>query len=107
MHIILENLKYIDATGKNIEIRIPYIPEYNAEELKKMGVSKSTNTKKIKELVIPSSVEFIENYAFDGWSGRQKIILDWPSTEYKKLEGLKGIDAKVYYNDGKRYKYKK
>ena len=70
-------------------------------------LKKLNNTKKIKELVIPSSVEFIEKYAFDGWSGRQKIILDWPSTEYKKLEGLKGIDAKVYYNDGKRYKYKK
>ena len=75
--------------------------------LTNIGREAFTNTKKIKELVIPSSVEFIEKYAFDGWSGRQKIILDWPSTEYKKLEGLKGIDAKVYYNDGKRYKYKK
>jgi hypothetical protein len=75
--------------------------------LTNIGREAFTNTKKIKELVIPSAVEFIEKYAFDGWSGRQKIILDWPSTEYKKLEGLKGIDAKVYYNDGKRYKYKK
>ena len=61
----------------------------------------------IKELVIPSSVYFIGKDAFEGWASNQKIILDWPSTEYKKLEGLKGIEAKVYYNDGKRYKYKK
>lgn len=30
---ILENLRYIDETGKRIEIRIPYVPELNAGEL--------------------------------------------------------------------------
>lgn len=50
--IILENLKYIDATGKNIEIRIPYIPEYNDEELKKIGhyISRLKNITKVKVL---------------------------------------------------------
>jgi hypothetical protein len=39
----------------------------------------------------------------------QKIVLDWPSTDdtHRELKGLKGVDAKVYYNDGIRYKYKK
>ncbi len=35
--LILENLKYIDACGKNIEVRIPYVPEYNADQMEKIG----------------------------------------------------------------------
>ena len=31
--IILENLQYIDKMGKKIEIRIPYVPEFNSGEL--------------------------------------------------------------------------
>jgi len=31
--LILENLKYIDDCGKNIEVRIPYVPEYNADQM--------------------------------------------------------------------------
>ncbi len=31
--IILENLHYLDAAGKQIEIRIPYVPEYNDTEI--------------------------------------------------------------------------
>lgn len=30
---ILENLRYIDSMGKQIEIRIPFVPEYNAGEI--------------------------------------------------------------------------
>ena len=36
--LILENLKYIDGCGKNIEIRIPYVPEYNDSEIEKIAV---------------------------------------------------------------------
>lgn len=35
--MILENLKYIDSCGKAIEIRIPYVPEYNAKEIEQIG----------------------------------------------------------------------
>ena len=35
--LILENLKYIDGCGKNIEIRIPYIPGYNSGEIEKIA----------------------------------------------------------------------
>ncbi len=31
--IILENLKYINSCGNEIEIRIPYVPEYNSGEM--------------------------------------------------------------------------
>lgn len=34
--IILENLKYLDRCGKKIEIRIPYVPEYNSGEINKI-----------------------------------------------------------------------
>lgn len=35
--IILDNLRYIDDCGKNIEIRIPFVPEYNSDQKEKMG----------------------------------------------------------------------
>ena len=35
--IILENLKHIDSLGKNIEIRIPYVPEYNFDQIEKIA----------------------------------------------------------------------
>jgi len=35
--LILENLKYIDSCGKNIEIRIPFVPEYNANQIRKIA----------------------------------------------------------------------
>ena len=35
--LIIENLKYLDSIGKQIEIRIPYIPEYNSEQIAKMA----------------------------------------------------------------------
>ncbi len=31
--LILENIKYIDSLGKAIEVRIPYVPEYNSGEI--------------------------------------------------------------------------
>ena len=35
---ILENLQYIDDCGKAIEVRIPFVPGYNAEEMDKIGL---------------------------------------------------------------------
>ena len=34
---ILENLKYLDSTGKSIEIRIPYVPDYNDGQIDKIA----------------------------------------------------------------------
>ena len=36
--IILENLLYLDSLGKNIEIRIPYVPEYNSDQIEKIAI---------------------------------------------------------------------
>ena len=35
--IILENLLYLDSLGKNVEIRIPYVPEYNDDQMEKIA----------------------------------------------------------------------
>lgn len=35
--IILENLEYISARGKPIEIRIPYVPDFNDNQIDKIG----------------------------------------------------------------------
>ena len=34
---ILENLKYIDSKNKDIEIRIPYVPDYNDNQMEKIA----------------------------------------------------------------------
>ncbi len=34
---ILENLKYLDSIGKNIEIRIPYVPKYNDSQMERIA----------------------------------------------------------------------
>ena len=34
---ILENLKYIDAMDKAIEVRVPYVPEYNDRQIEKIA----------------------------------------------------------------------
>lgn len=34
--LILKNLRYIDDCGKSIEIRIPYVPEFNSDQKEKM-----------------------------------------------------------------------
>lgn len=35
--IILQNLLYLDSLGKDVEIRIPYVPEYNADQITKIA----------------------------------------------------------------------
>ena len=35
--IILENLKYLDGCGKKIEIRIPYVPDFNNDQIEKIS----------------------------------------------------------------------
>lgn len=34
---ILENIRYLDALGKTIEVRIPYVPGYNSDQMEKIA----------------------------------------------------------------------
>lgn len=49
--IILENLKHIDSLGKRIEIRIPFVPEYNSNQIEKIAEFLRT-LKNIKEVKV-------------------------------------------------------
>ena len=40
--LILDNLKYLDSLGKNIEIRILLVPDYNSSEIEKLAEFIST-----------------------------------------------------------------
>ena len=51
--LILENLKHIDSQGKNIEIRIPYVPEYNADQMEKIAGFLSSLHQVIKIKILP------------------------------------------------------
>lgn len=35
--LILENLAYLDSIGKDVEIRIPYVPDRNADQMEKIA----------------------------------------------------------------------
>lgn len=50
--VILENLKYLDDCRKKIEIRIPYVPEFNDNQLPKIAefLSKFQNITKVRVL---------------------------------------------------------
>ena len=50
---ILENLKYIDGCGKQIEIRIPYVPRFNSEQIEKMAQFMSGMRNLTKVRVLP------------------------------------------------------
>lgn len=49
---ILENLEKIDKAGKSIEIRFPYVPEYNSDQTEKIGafLSQLQNVTKVRVL---------------------------------------------------------
>ena len=51
--IILENLKYIDSSGKTIEIRIPLVPCYNDGEIEKIAKFLSTLKNITKVRILP------------------------------------------------------
>lgn len=50
--LILDNLKYIDSYGQKTEVRIPYVPGYNDDQIEKIGafLTKLKNVTKIRVL---------------------------------------------------------
>ena len=73
--IIIENLKYIDNVGKKTEIRIPYVPKYNSEQIEKIGDFLVTLTNVTKVRILP-----YHNYA-----GSKYESLGMKNTLPKKL----------------------
>lgn len=50
---ILENLKYLNECGKNVEIRIPFVPEYNDDQVEKIANFLKTLKNVTKVRVLP------------------------------------------------------
>ena len=69
-NLILENIKYIDSLGKAIEVRIPYVPNYNDDQIDKIAefLKHLKNLKAVR--VLP-----YHNYA-----GSKYIALDMKNT---------------------------
>ena len=59
---ILENLEYINRCGKPVEIRIPYVPEYNADQIDAIGKFLATFTPKIFRTVPVGEFAGTEKY---------------------------------------------
>ena len=52
--LVLENLQYLDSVGAAIEIRIPFVPNYNDGQMEKIAgfLSKLRHVKKVKILPV-------------------------------------------------------
>ena len=85
--VILYNLKYIDSLGKKIEIRIPYVPEYNSNQIKKIAefLKQLKNIKAVK--VLPYHNYAGSKYAALGMENTLPQILP-TEEEIKKAEDL-------------------
>lgn len=85
--IILENLKYIDSLGKSIEIRYPYVPNFNSGEAEKIAdfVKSLKNVTGVK--VLP-----YHNYAASKYSALGMIdtlpLITPSDDEIKKADSL-------------------
>jgi pyruvate formate lyase activating enzyme len=51
--IILENLTYLDSLEKSLEIRVPYVPDYNDGQMERIAAFLSTLKNIVKVRVLP------------------------------------------------------
>ena len=80
---ILENLTYLDESGKSIEIRIPYVPDYNDGEIEKIARFLSGLKNIIKIRVLP-----YHNYA-----GSKYAALNMENTLPERLPTDKELES--------------
>ena len=86
--IILDNLKYLDDNGCKIEIRIPYIPDYNDSQIKKIADFFKNLTNIIKVKVLP----------YHTYAGSKYNALGYLNTLPPKMPTEKQIkDAELYF----------
>lgn len=85
--IILENIRYLDSLGKAIEVRIPYVPEYNADQIEKIA----------EFLRALKNVQAVKVLPYHNYAGSKYAALDMENTlpkilpteeEIKKAEAL-------------------
>lgn len=78
---ILDNLKYIDNCGKNIEIRIPYVPEHNSGQIEKIG----------RLLMELKNVTKVRLLPYHNYAGSKYMSLDMENTLPEVLPTEKNI----------------
>lgn len=81
--LILENLKYLDSCGQKTEIRIPYVPDYNADQMQKIADFLSTLKHVAKVKVLP----------YHKFSGSKYQALRMKNTLPEKLPTAEEIEA--------------
>ncbi|MBP3333737.1 MAG: glycyl-radical enzyme activating protein [Clostridia bacterium] len=79
--LILENLKYIDSCGKDIEVRIPYVPDFNSDQIEKIAELLASLKNITKVRVLP-----YHNYA-----GSKYASLDMKNTLPEKLPSAEEV----------------
>ena len=73
--IILENIKYIDSLGKDIEVRIPYVPGYNSDQIEK-----------IAQFLAPlSSIKAVKVLPYHNYAKSKYASLDMTDTSPENL----------------------
>lgn len=80
--IILKNLRYIDSCGKKTEIRIPYVPVYNDNQIEKIAqfLSELKNCMKVRVL------------SYHNYAGSKYTSLDMENNLPKVLPTQKDIE---------------
>ena len=73
--IILENLRYLDSIGKQIEVRIPYVPDHNDDQIAKIA-------KFLKPL---KNVKAVKVLPYHNFAGSKYGALDMENTLPKQL----------------------
>ena len=88
--LILENIKHIDSLGKAIEVRIPYVPEWNSDQIGKIAefLKDLTNVKAVK--VLPYHNYAGSKYAALGMENTLPKILP-TDEEIKRAEEMLGL----------------
>lgn len=82
--IIIENLKYIDSLGKPIEIRIPYVPHYNSNQLEKI-------IKLLKEIKNLTKVKVLPYHNYAGSKYEALEMKNTLPSVLPKSEELEGV----------------
>lgn len=89
--LIIDNLRYLDSLGKDIEIRIPYVPDHNSDQIEKIGMLLSELTHITKIRVLP-----YHNYAgtkYGALNMENKLPQKLPDKE--ELENARALLAEL------------
>lgn len=89
--IILDNLEYLDRLGKNIEIRIPLIPQMNDQAIDQIGAFLGKLHSVLRVKVLPYNHLIGSKYAAVGKEFRMKGIL--PPTEEAMSEAVRILEG--------------